>query len=66
MAEKKYKTQSKSKTRLRCALFLPVCLSIIVITLVALSKVWIDIYEKNQEKKELSKELVALAKKKRY
>ena len=61
MAKKKRKKIRKFRTRM--VLFVPVCLSLIVILVVTIGKYWIDIVNKYQENERLSKELVTLKEK---
>lgn len=61
MAKKKRKKIRKFRTRM--VLFVPVCLSLIVILVVTIGKYWVDIVNKYQENERLSKELVALKEK---
>ena len=61
MAKKKRKKIRKFRTRM--VLFVPVCLSLIVILVVTIGKYWVDIVNKYQENQRLSKELVALKEK---
>ena len=44
-------------------LFVPICLSLIVILVVTIGKYWVDIVNKYQENERLSKELVTLKEK---
>lgn len=61
MAKKKRKKIRKFRTRM--VLFVPICLSLIVILVVTIGKYWVDIVNKYQENERLSKELVALKEK---
>lgn len=61
MAKKKSKKIRKFRTRM--VLFVPVCLSLIVILVVTIGKYWVDIVNKYQENERLSKELVTLKEK---
>lgn len=61
MAKKKCKKIRKFRTRM--VLFVPVCLSLIVILVVTIGKYWVDIVNKYQENERLSKELVTLKEK---
>ena len=61
MAKKKRKKIRKFRTRM--VLFVPVCLSLIVILVVTIGKYWVDIVNKYQENERLSKELVTLKEK---
>ena len=61
MAKKKRTKIRKFRTRM--VLFVPVCLSLIVILVVTIGKYWVDIVNKYQENERLSKELVTLKEK---
>ena len=61
MAKKKRKKIRKFRTRM--VLFVPICLSLIVILVVTIGKYWVDIVNKYQENERLSKELVTLKEK---
>lgn len=61
MTKKKKKVLRKFKTRM--LLFVPVCLSLIVVLVVTIGKYWVDIISKYKENELLSRELVELREK---
>lgn len=61
MAKKKKRKIRKFRTRM--ILFVPLCLSLIVILGVTIGKYWVEIYSKYQENSKLSKELILLKEK---
>lgn len=44
-------------------LFVPVCLSLVVVLIITIGKYWVDIVDKYQENQKLNEELVALQEK---